>query len=151
MISDDDEAKFSKPLIKTDIKIKNKNNLTWKRNKNRKPHKKPITNQNLQDILDFVFNDLETVHYNNDTRLDDLDDLETVNCNNDTSITDLVPIKKLEAIKKEDDEEDGLQIIKTVNCATISNDDDDIKFIKKTPSHPRERLKRLSKNNLIRN
>ena len=31
MISDDDEAKFSKPLIKTDIKIKNKNNLTRKK------------------------------------------------------------------------------------------------------------------------
>ena len=35
-----------------------------------------------------------------------------------------------------DDEEDGLQIIKTVNYATISDDDDDdVKFIKKTPSH----------------
>ena len=32
---------------------------------------------------------------------------------------------------------------------TISNGDDDVKFIKKkTPLHPRERLKRLSKNNL---
>ena len=62
-----------------------------------------------------------------------------------------MPIKKLETIKEEDDEEDGLQVIKTVKYATISNNDDDVKFIKKTPFHPRERLKRLSKNNLIRN
>ena len=96
-------------------------------------------------------NDLETVDYNNDTELDDLDDLETVDYNNDTSVTDLVPIKKLEIIKEEDDEEDGLQTIKTVNYMTISNDNDDVKFIKKTPWHPRERLKRLSKNNFIRN
>ena len=34
---------------------------------------------------------------------------------------------------------------------TISDDDDDVKFILKTPSRPSERLKRLSKNNLIRN
>ena len=54
-------------------------------------------------------------------------------------------------IKEEDDEEDGLQVIKTVKYATISNNVDDVKFIKKTPFHPRERLKRLSKNNLIRN
>ena len=31
-----------------------------KKKKNRKPHKKPITKQNLQDALDFAFNDLET-------------------------------------------------------------------------------------------
>ena len=30
MISDDDEAKISKLLIKTDIEIKNKNSLKWK-------------------------------------------------------------------------------------------------------------------------
>ena len=42
MISDDDEAKIS--------------------------YKNPITKQNLQDALDFVFNDLETADYNNDTR-----------------------------------------------------------------------------------
>ena len=142
MIYDDDEAKISKSLIKTDIEIKNKNNLKWKKNKTRKPYKKLITKQNLQDALDFAFNDLETVDYNNDTN--NLDDLETVNYNNDNSITDLVPIKKLETIKEEDDEEDGLQIIKLVNY-------DDVKFIKKTPLHPKERLKRLSKNNLIRN
>ena len=31
------------------------------------------------------------------------------------------------------------------------DDDDDVKFILKTSLHPRERLKRLSKNYLIRN
>ena len=31
MISDDEEAKISKSLIKTDIEIKNKNNLKWKK------------------------------------------------------------------------------------------------------------------------
>ena len=31
MISDDDEAKISKSLIKTEIKIKNKDNLKWKK------------------------------------------------------------------------------------------------------------------------
>ena len=81
----------------------------------------------------------------------------TVDYNNDTLITDLVPIKKLETIKEEDDEEDGLQIIKTINYATISDDDDDddddddVKFIKKTHLHPQQRLKRLSENNLIKN
>ena len=80
--------------------------------------------------------------------------IETVDYNNDTLITDLVPIKKLETIKEEDDEEDGLQIIKTINYATISDDDDDdddVKFIKKTHLHPQQRLKRLSENNLIKN
>ena len=67
--------------------------------------------------------------------------------NNDTSITDVAPIKNLETIKEEDDEEDGLQIIKTVSYATISDDDDDVKFIKKAPSHPRENLK--CKNNIF--
>ena len=104
MIYDDDEAKISKSLIKTDIEIKNKNNLKWKKNKTRKPYKKLIAKQNLQDALDFAFNDLETVDYNNDTKLDNLDDLETVDYNNDTSITDLVPIKKLQTIKEEDDD-----------------------------------------------
>ena len=37
MIYDDDEAKISKSLIKTDIEIKNKNNLKWKTKK--KPQK----------------------------------------------------------------------------------------------------------------
>ena len=127
MISDNDEAKISKSLIKADIEIKNKNNLKWKKNKTRKPYKKLIAKQNLQDALDFAFNDLETVDYNNDTN--NLDDLETVDYNNDNSITDLVPIKKLETIKEEDEEEDGLEIIKTKNYATISNDGGDVKFI----------------------
>ena len=60
-------------------------------------------------------------------------------------------IKKLEIIKEEDDEEDGPQIIKTVNYPTIGDCDDDVKFILKTPLNSKERLKRLSKNNLIRN
>ena len=34
------------------------------KNKNRKPYKKPITKQNLQDAHDFAFNDLETIDYN---------------------------------------------------------------------------------------
>ena len=75
MISDDDEAEISKSLIKTEIDSKSKNKLKQKKNKNRKPYKKPITKQNIQDALDFAFNDLETANYNNDTRLDDLDDL----------------------------------------------------------------------------
>ena len=122
------------------------------KNKNKKPYEKPITKQNLQDALDFAVNHLESVNYNNDTRLDDLDDLETVDYNNDTSITDLVPIKKLETIKEEDyDEEDDLQVKKTVNYVNISDDDDDVKFIKKAPLHPRKRLEHLGKNYLIRN
>ena len=72
-----------------------------------------MTKQNLQDTLDFAVNDLETVDDNNDTRPDTFDNLETVNYNNSTSIINLVPMKELETIK-EDDEEDGLQIIKTV-------------------------------------
>ena len=85
--------------------LKLKIKITWngKKNKNRTPYKKPITKQNLQDTLDFTFNDLKNVGYKNDTRLDDLDDLETVDYNNDTLIADLVPIKKLETIKQEDD------------------------------------------------
>ena len=60
-------------------------------------------------------------------------------------------VKRLETIKEEDDEEDGLQIIKTVNYATIGDYDDDVKFILKTSLHSKERLKHLGKNNLIRN
>ena len=79
MISDDDKAKISKSLIKTDIETKNKNNLKLKKKKtnNRKPYKKPITEQNLQDTLEFAFNDLETVDYNNEIRLDNLNNFET--------------------------------------------------------------------------
>ena len=94
MISDHDEAEISKSLIKIEIDFQSKNNLKQKKNKNRKLYKKPITKQNLQDALDFAFNDLETVDYNNDTILDDLGDIETVDYDNDTSITDLAPIKK---------------------------------------------------------
>ena len=63
--------------------------------KKQKTKQKIIAKQNLQDSLDFAFNDLEFVDYNNDIRLVDLDDLETLDYNNDTSITDLEPIKKL--------------------------------------------------------
>ena len=55
--------------------------------------------------------------YNNNTRLDDLNDLETVDYNNDSTITDSARIKKLKIIKEEDGEENGIQIIKTVNYA----------------------------------
>ena len=48
------KAKIWKSLIKTDIEIKNKNNLKWKKNKNRQPYKKPIAKQKLQDALDFA-------------------------------------------------------------------------------------------------
>ena len=63
--------------------------------------------------------DLQTVDYNNDTSLDDL---ETVDYNNDTSITDLAHIKKLETIDEGTDEEDGLQVIITVNSINIIDD-----------------------------
>ena len=88
MMFDDDEAKISKSLIKTDIEIKNIKKL--KMEKKTETKQKAITKPNLQDALD-----LEFVGYNNDIRLVDLDDLETVGYNNDTSITDLEPIKKL--------------------------------------------------------
>ena len=67
-------------------------------NKKRKPYKKPITKQNPQDALNSAVSYLQTVDYNNDT-----------------SITDLVPTKKLETTDEENDEENGLQVIKTVN------------------------------------
>ena len=119
--------------------------------KKKKKKRKENHTKILQDTLDFVFNDLETVDYDNDTKLDDIEDLETV-VYNDISITDLIPIKKLETIKEEYDEEHRLQIIKTVNYAAMSNGDaDDVKFIQKTPLHHRQKLKCLSKNNLIRN
>ena len=53
---------ISKSLIKTEIDIESKNNLIWKkkeRKNTRKPYKKAITRQNLQDGLDFAFNDVE--------------------------------------------------------------------------------------------
>ena len=89
------------------------------KNKNSKPYKKPITKQNLHDSPNFVFNDLETIDYNNDARLDDLNDLETVDYNTKnykfilifllyrlkiyTFITDLVTIKNLKQLKKKMD------------------------------------------------
>ena len=102
--------KFQNHQLKQKLTLKVKITYNGKK-KIRKPYKKPITKQNLQDALDFAFDDKETVDYNNDTRIDVLDDLETVDYNNDTSITDLVTIKKLETTKEEDDEEgDGLQV-----------------------------------------
>ena len=90
--------------------------------------------------------------YNNNTKPDDVDGLENVDYNNDASITDLVPIKKLQTIKEEnDDEEGGLQITKTVNYGNITDDNDGAKFILKVPLHPRERIKCLSKNYSIWN
>ena len=103
--------KFQNHQLKQKLTLKVKINYNGKKKKIRRPYKKPITKQNLQDALDFAFNDVETVNYNNDTRLDVLDDLETIDYNNDTSITHLVPIKKLKTTKEEDDEEeDGLQV-----------------------------------------
>ena len=55
-----------------------------KKKKKEKTIQKNITKQNLQDAL----------HYDNDTRLDNLDDLETVDYNNDTLITDSIPKKE---------------------------------------------------------
>ena len=55
-----------------------------KKQKKEKTIQKNITKQNLQDAL----------HYDNDTRLDNLDDLETVDYNNDTLITDSIPKKE---------------------------------------------------------
>ena len=121
--------------------------LTLNQLRHWKTIQKQIKKQNLQDALDVVFNDLETVGCNNDTRLDDLDDLETVDYNNDTSITDLVPIKKLETIKEEAYEEYGLHNIKTVNYPIISNDDNDVKFILKTSSILEKGLNVLAKIN----
>ena len=68
-----------------------------KKNKNRKPYKKPITKCELQDPLNFAVSDLETVDYNNDTSLNNL---EPVSYNHDTSIIDLTPIKNLKQLKK---------------------------------------------------
>ena len=51
----------------------------------------------------------------------------------------------------DDDEEDGLQLIKTLNYVNISNVNDDVKFINTTSLHPRERFKSLCKNDLIKN
>ena len=52
MMFDDDEAKISKSLIKTDIEIKNIKKL--KMEKKTETKQKAITKPNLQDALDFV-------------------------------------------------------------------------------------------------
>ena len=52
-----------------------------------------------------------------------MDDLETVEYNNDTSVTDLVPVQKLKTIKE--DENDDIEVTKTVQKAVISSDDGD--------------------------
>ena len=52
MMLDDDEAKISKSLIKTDIEIKNIKKL--KMEKKTETKQKAITKPNLQDALDFV-------------------------------------------------------------------------------------------------
>ena len=64
-------------------------------------------------------------------------DLETVDYNNDTSVTDLVLVRKLKTIKE--DENDNIEVIKSVQRAVISNDndddddDDDAEFLKQRP------------------
>ena len=84
--------------------------------------------------------------YNNNTKPDDVDGLENVDYNNDASITDLVPIKKLETIKEEnDDEENGLQITKTVNYGNITDDDDVLNLLKKFPCILEKELSVLAK------
>ena len=118
-----------------------------KKKKNTQKTIQKADNKTKLKTLNYAFENLETVDYNNDTTLDDL---QTIAYNNDTSITDLVPITKLETITEENDEEDGLQVKKTVDSINRS-DDDEVKFKKKSPLHPRDRLKRLSENYLIRN
>ena len=71
-----------------------------------------------------------------------MDDFETVGYNNDTSVTDLVQVGKLKTIKE--DENSDIQVIKTVQKVVIGDgdDDNDVEFLKETPLHPRDRLKR---------
>ena len=66
-----------------------------KHQKNRKPYRKLIAKENLQDALDVALADIETINYNDDTSFDDL---ETVDFNNVTSVTDLVLVRKLKTI-----------------------------------------------------
>ena len=68
--------KFQNHQLKQKLTLKVKITYNGKKKKIRKPYKKPITKQNLQDALDFAFNDGETVDYNNDTRIDVLDTLK---------------------------------------------------------------------------
>ena len=59
IVPDNEKAKISKSLLKTDIQIKD--NLKWKKQKNRKPYRKLITKENLQDALDVALADIQTV------------------------------------------------------------------------------------------
>ena len=141
IIPDNEKSEISKSLLKTDIQIED--NLKWKKQKNRKQYRKLITKKNLQGALDVALADIQTVNYNDDPSLDDL---ETVDYNNDTSVTDLVPVRKLKVIKK--DENDDIEVIKTVQRVVISDnvdDEDDVAFLKQTPLHPGDRLKRSEK------
>ena len=104
IIPDNEKAKISKSLLKTDIQIKD--NLKWKKQKNRKPYRKLITKENLQDAIDVALVDIQTFNYNDDTSLDDL---ETVDYNNDTSVTDLVLERKVKTIKE--DKNDNIEVI----------------------------------------
>ena len=90
--------------LKTDIKIKD--NFKWKKQKNRKPYRKLIKKENLQDAPHVALADIQTVNCNDDISLDDL---ETVDYNNDTSVTDLVPVRKPQKIKE--DENDDTEVI----------------------------------------
>ena len=140
IIPGNEKAEISKSLLKTEIQIKG--NLKWKKQKNRKPYRKLITEENLQDALDVSLANIQTVNYNDDTSLDDL---ETVGYNNDTSVTNLVPVQKLKTIKE--DENNDIEVIKMVQRVVIGNDDDDndAEFLKQRPLHPRHRLKRSEK------
>ena len=59
-----------------------------------------------------------------------MDDLETVDYENSTSATDLVLVRKLKTIKE--DENDDIEVIKTVQRVVINNDndDDDVEFLR---------------------
>ena len=93
-----------------------------KHQKNRKPYRKLITKENLQDALDVALADIETINYNDDTSFDDL---ETVDFNKN----------------------DNIEVILTVQRVVISddNDDNEIEFLKETPLYPRDRLKHSEK------
>ena len=125
IIPDNEKAKISKSLLKTDIQIKD--NFKWKKQKNRKSYRKLIKNENLQDTLDVALADIQTINYNENTSLDDL---ETVDYENSTSAIDLVLVRKLKTIKE--DENDDIEVIKTVQRVVINNDndDDDVEFLR---------------------
>ena len=97
--------------------------------KNRKPYRQLIKKEILQGALDTALADEKAVNYNDNTSLHDL---ETVDYNNDTSVTDLVLVRKLKTIKE--DENDNIEVIKSVQRVLISDDDDDdIEFLKQRP------------------